>query len=44
LNNSCRINNQTPPHQYQPTRHGLEGKIGEKLPHLKKLDEEAGKG
>jgi len=29
---------------YQPTPRGLEGKIAEKLAHLKKLDEEAGKG
>jgi hypothetical protein len=28
---------------YQPTPRGLEGKIAEKLAHLKKLDEEAGK-
>jgi len=27
-----------------PTPRGLEGKIVEKLAHLKKLDEEAGKG
>ena len=29
---------------YQPTPRGLEGKIAEKLAHLRKLDEEAGKG
>ncbi|MFP5381544.1 MAG: replication-associated recombination protein A [Gammaproteobacteria bacterium] len=29
---------------YQPTPRGLEGKIAEKLAHLKRLDEDAGKG
>ena len=29
---------------YQPTPRGLEGKIAEKLAHLRKLDEEAGEG
>jgi putative ATPase len=28
----------------QPTPHGHEGRIAEKLAHLRKLDEEAGKG
>ena len=30
-------------HWYQPTPRGLEGKIAEKLAHLRKLDEKAGK-
>ena len=29
---------------YQPTPRGLEGKIADKLMHLRKLDEEAGEG
>ncbi|MDQ1315899.1 MAG: putative ATPase, partial [Pseudomonadota bacterium] len=28
---------------YQPTPRGLEGKIADKLAHLRKLDEDAGK-
>ena len=31
------------PHWYQPTPRGLEGKIGEKLAHLRELDRKAGK-
>jgi putative ATPase len=31
------------PHWYRPTPRGLEGKIGEKLAHLRALDRAAGK-
>ena len=31
------------PHWYQPTPRGLEGKIGEKLAHLRELDRKGGK-
>ncbi len=33
-----------PPRFYEPTPRGLEGKIGEKLAHLRELDKKAGKG